>query len=185
MSSSLSLQPQASPSALYPSLPPSPELEKSDPTTAPEVKKALDRWYPEQDDWYGLFPQANQHKLSDFLAHPIKNISNVINVSATAFPVFGLSVNLIQIIRSKIKPELSTLPRGKNGIEKLLTRVFTRAALFNGVGVLFCGGLTVLDYLYQKNRNEDTLKGIQILGENATRDDWINYKKTHPEIKQA
>jgi hypothetical protein len=177
MSSSLSLQPQASPSALYQSLPPSQELEKSDPTAAPETLQALDRWYPEQDDWYGLFPQANKNKLSDFLAHPIKNVSVLLGLGMTAVPAYLFSLTLSQL-RGYLKASNSP---NINAMRKLLIRT----SFSTGTLTLLGGSLTLLDYLYQKNRNEDTLKGIQILGENASRQEWINYKKTHPEIKQA
>jgi hypothetical protein len=147
---------------------------------SPETQQALDRWYPEQDDWYGLFPQANQHKLSDFLAHPIKNISVLLGMGVTVFPVFGLALSSFGLIAMTSNPNAMSHPEAKG-----VVKTFTRAALKHSALTLFCGGLTFLDYLYQKNRNKDTLKGIQILGEKATRDDWINYKKSHPKIKQA
>jgi hypothetical protein len=144
---------------------------------SPETQQALDRWYPEQDDWYGLFPQANKHKLSDFLEDPLKNVSVLLGLGITAVPAYLFLLTLSQLrgyLKASNSPHI-------NAMRKLLIRT----SLSTGTLTILGGGLTLLHYLYQKNRNTDTLKGIQILGENATRQEWINYKKSHPEIKQA
>jgi hypothetical protein len=146
----------------------------------PETQKALNRWYPKQDDWYGLFPQANKNKLSDFLAHPVKNISVLLGLGVTAKPAIGLAIGLISITTLKSHPEAMITPEVKEVMKRLI-----RGTLKQGLFTAFWGGLTFLDYFYQKNRNKDTLKGIQTLGEQATRQEWIDYKKTHPELKQA
>ncbi len=147
---------------------------------SPETQQALQRWYPKQDDWYGLFPQANKNKLSDFLAHPIKNISVFLGLGVTAYPAIGLAISLISITTLKSHPEAMIKPEVKNVMKSL-----TRSAFLTGASTLFWGGLTFLDYFYQKNRNKDTLQGIQTLGENATRAEWLDYKKTHPETANA
>jgi hypothetical protein len=173
MSSSLSLQPQASPAALYPSLPPSPERKKSDPTAAPEVKTGLERLNPNQFDWFGLFPQANQHKLSDFLAHPIKSVSVISGIFMTALSGMAFTTTLLKycvsneakkiVLKADLKKELKDLS-------------FEFPVLI---------GLTFLEYLRQKSMNTDSLKGIQTLGNQATRQEWLDYKKTHPEMSKG
>jgi hypothetical protein len=168
MSSSLSLQPQASPVALYPSLPPSPERKKPDPTTAPEVKTGLERLIPNQFDWFGLFPQANQHKLSDFLAHPIKSISVISGIFMTALSGVALIANLLGYYSNEAK---------KIELKKNLKDL--------SVDFPFLIGLTFLEYLRQKSMNTDSLKGIQTLGNQATRQEWLDYKKTHPEMSKG
>ena len=147
---------------------------------SPETQQALDRWYPKQDDWYGLFPQANKNKLSDFLAHPIKNISVLLGLGVTAQPAIGLAIGLISITTLKSHPEAMIKPEAKEVMKRLI-----RGTLKQGLFTAFWGGLTFLDYFYQKNRNKDTLKGIQTLGENASRQEWLDYKKTHPETANA
>ena len=71
-------------------------------------------------------------------------------------------------------------PEAKNAIKSLKGSIFLA-----GVSTLFWGGLTFVDYLLQKNLNKDTVKGIQTLGDQATRQEWIDYKKTHPTITNA
>jgi hypothetical protein len=165
-------------------IPPSAEATKTDnPSEKPlssETQQALDRWYPKQDDWYGLFPQANKNKLSDFLAHPVKNISVLLGLGTTAVPAFLLSLNLIAIAGLKTNPKAMIDPENKT-----LVKLLTRASFTAGAWTLFWGGLTFADYFYQKNRNKDTLQGIQTLGEQATRQEWLDYKEVHPELKQA
>ncbi len=146
---------------------------------SPETKQALQRWYPKQDDWYGLFPQANKNKLSDFLAHPVKNLGVVIGIGITA--IEGLILGLLLFGLTKAKD----IAKNATAETKANIKTIKVGAMLHSAVVLFFGGLTLADYLLQKNLNKDTLQGIQTLGEQATRNDWINYKKTHPELKHA
>jgi hypothetical protein len=159
MSSSLSLQPQASPAALYPSLPPSQELEKPDPTTAPEVKKGLDRFIPNQLDIGILLPQVDKHKLSDFLQHPTRNLGVFAGLLGSSI----LGITFIFDLQKSLKL--------KQGMPSTLALGATFA------GVAFS---TINHYIHQDMLNKDMIQGIGILGENATRQEWIHYKKTHP-----
>jgi hypothetical protein len=145
---------------------------------SPETQQALNRWFPKQDDFYGLFPQANKNRLSDFLAHPIKNFPVVIGMSITA--VEGLSLAMLLLGLNLTKEVAKDTPTEAVALGKIIKR----GAIWQGAVVLFWGGLTFLDYLYQKKRNKDTLKGIQTLGDNATRQDWIDYKKAHPKMSK-
>jgi hypothetical protein len=136
---------------------------------SPETQKALERWYAKQWDFYGLYPQANQNKLSDFLAHPVKSIGVFLGIGMMALTglVFGATLKAAQV---------------RKGVE---AKEFKNKAIYHGLELLFLGGLTFADYYHQKIRNKDTLKGIQTLGEQATRREWLDYKKTHPAIANA
>ncbi len=132
---------------------------------SPETQQALDRWYPKQDDWHGLFPQANKNKLSDFLAHPVKSIGVFLGIGMMALTglAFGATLKAAQVTKDVEAKE------------------FKNKAIYHGLELLLIGGLTFADYYYQKIRNKDTLQGIQTLGEQATRQEWIDYKKMHPQ----
>ena len=148
---------------------------------SPETQQALERWYAKQWDFYGLYPQANQNKLSDFLAHPVKNLGVVIGIGVTTIQGLGLILGLRLFALTKAKDIVNNASVAtKRGIK--IVKVGT---LLQAGKVLFWGGLTFADYLLQKNRNKDTLKGIQTLGDQATRQEWIDYKKAHPAIANA
>jgi hypothetical protein len=137
------------------------EADTNKPLSA-ETQQALERFLPKQDDWYGLSPQVNKNKLSDFLAHPVKNLYTTITIGLASITgiVFALS-----LLAAKVQPQKYT----------------SMELLKEGAELLFFIGLTTLIYINRQNLNKDTLQGIQTLGENASRQEWLDYKKTHPE----
>ena len=133
-------------------------------TSSPAVQEGLNAFFPKQ---YALFGLVNKNKLPDYLAHPVKNINNVINFSLLIITVFSAAVLAVTALTSRKKSEFSKTLGGL------------------GLGFLLMLGDALFDLQYRKDLNKDTLKGIQVLGENATLEDWQNYKKSHPKVNKT
>ncbi|MFN7310321.1 MAG: hypothetical protein ACK5T0_03035 [Vampirovibrionales bacterium] len=147
---------------------------------SPETQEALERWYKKKDDAYGLYPQANQSKLSDFLQHPVKNLTNAITLVGTL--IVGLTgvffLNMAHKTKNLSAEQLKELGYASH-------KEFKYASYLSPIGTLLVGGLALWQASRIKNLNKDTLKGIQTLGDQATRQEWIDYKKAHPAIANA
>lgn len=147
---------------------------------SPETQQALERCYKKKDDAYGLYPQANQSKLSDFLQHPVKNLTNAITLIGTLIMGLTGAFNLNMAHKTK---NLSAEQLKKLGYAS--HKEFKYASYISAIGTLLVGGLALWQAFKIQNLNKDTLKGIQTLGENASRQEWLDYKKTHPETANA
>ncbi len=139
---------------------------------SPETQQALQRWYNVEFDGYTLYPQANQSKLTYFLQHPVKNITNFSSLLGTA--IMG-SMGLVAFFMASNAKHLTP--------QKL--KEFKSVGYVSLIATPLFAGLGLWQFLRIKSLNKDTLQGIQTLGENATRQEWLNYKKQHPELKQA
>jgi preprotein translocase subunit Sss1 len=147
---------------------------------SPETQEALERWYKKKDDAYGLYPQANQSKLSDFLQHPVKNLTNAITLVGTLIMGFmgAFALDMAHKTKNFSTEQLKDLGYASH-------KEFKYTSYISAVGTLLVGGLGLWQASRIKNINKDTLQGIQTLGDQATRQEWLDYKKTHPTIANA
>ena len=138
----------------------------------PETQEGLKRFTYKESPYNFFNSKKNEHKLSDFLIDPVKNINTLLSILAP--PILGILGFSFLHNSSKIK-NLTTeeLQEVRDGGYILI------------VGAIATAGVGLWEAFQIKNRNKDTLQGIHILGEKATRQDWIDYKKAHPEISRG
>jgi len=139
---------------------------------SPEVQQGLKRFTYKESPYNFFNSKKNEHKLSDFLLDPVKNLNTFLTLVGTS--VFGLLGTSTLQSSSKIK---------NLTVEQLQELRGTGYIWI--IGAILTAGTGLWEAFQIKNRNKDTLQGIQTLGDNATRQEWIDYKKTHPEISKG
>jgi hypothetical protein len=141
---------------------------------SPDTQKALKRFIPNN---YALFGLNNKGKLIDYLADPYKNANNALNLFGS---VLSGAVFLATLGGVLVNPQFAkSLKQEKSP----LFGMSNLAGLGLETALIVAG--TLFDWQYKPRQNKDLLKGINTLGEGATLEEWQNYKKTHPELKQA
>ncbi len=156
------------------SIPFSTNMPKVDPSLAevnnPEntTEKALARWTPKQRESFFTSKEELNHPLTDYLADPTKAMFNNAFYS-TVLPLGAYEAT------SRLFPNVKVPFTGNTTLKGLKPyfwfAILTTTGLFTAIP----------EYFNQKSVNKDTLQGIKTLGTHASKKDWNDYKKTHPE----
>lgn len=140
----------------------------------PEIQKALNRWDPEKvylpyemryplPDWDEASARsAKDQKLKDTLANPAKGAFISLLISAVASTGMMLAP----------KKWYATIPFTK----KLQPETIKKWSIGITATVLASGSLFAA--WMQSRMNKEALKGIQAVGTEATRQDWLDYQQT-------
>ena len=136
---------------------------------SPETEEALARWTPKQRESLFSSKEDLQHPLTQYLANPVKSMLN--NVFCwTLLPLAGYEA------LSRILPNAKVPFMGNMTLKGFKT--FVWFAILTTTGIFSA----VPEYFSQKWVNQDILKGIKTLGTHASKQDWNDYQKAHPEI---